>query len=92
MTHWWGLISPKCAKGGRRERERERERGTERGTEREREREREGERDTHTVRREGGDGARAVEEEDKCNGLAIKRKVDGMHRQGCPKHGRAGCP
>ena len=52
MTHWWGLISPKCAKG---------ERETVQS-----EQEAEG-------KREGG--------EDKCNGLAIKRKVDGMHTE-----------
>ena len=53
MTHWWGLISPKCAKGGGPREERE----------------------------ERGDSQSKRRGEDKCNGLAIKRKVDGMHRE-----------
>ena len=61
MTHWWGLISPKCAKG---------ERETVQS-----EQEAEG-------KREGG--------EDKCNGLAIKRKVDGMHTEEQNMGGKVG--
>ena len=60
MTHWWGLISPKCAKG-------------------------EGERQYSRSKRRRERGR-----EDKCNGLAIKRKVDGMHTEEQNMGGKVG--